>query len=944
MDRFLPGARTAGAASQAAPAPTRGGDPEGLAELIVESAAFESGVATSSTWEVLTREKLARKEPPTWHCSLCVAHGQNDGGGKGAQNVLLHMITKHVDRLPLEIARTVIVKMRTRLDNEVKKLHDLTGTRKGDYGALVSHLAVRQQRRNSEAAHVSDQSPNVKLNKLALALAEGTGASATARNFVESDMVARLVHFFDPEFPLPSSRLVAKHESDVYNAALSRARAKLEDLQRGYDGVETYADSTLCMSADMWSADKKPDCPGYLVSTMHYVDPETFEVCSLPLSYIYAPGDHTGAHLFSLFKRVLQRPFAAADSLESNVKPIRTSILGIKTSDRGSNMVSFFSSIDALQGGADSSRACVVHLMETCTKNALKDERVSSAIAVLINDMRRIVVLFRKAPKRMRALAAAGLRLRNPVVVKPMGTFTKTRFYTVSVQGEKVFHNLPALLAVDVNALELRGSNGKGASIKSQFQARQLRLSSANSTGMIRDLLNVLGWLKDFEMAFSSESFVSLSRLPSALDNLAHLFGTTELQADVKTFADVLIQQIRDDFFKHSKMELPYVACFLDPETHKTLAWADVVPTDANRAVLGEVKQRRLTAITYLVKEMTTIRARVVLAPKPPSPTTVVDDLDEFDQADLNASASTAGETEVAKPSEWLKRTFVPLLESRAKSGTSFASFYSGCYFSARSAAQGERSNWLALLTIVRRVCAVSAAAIACERGGSLLTRMVTEERTLLDPNLVSKLAMVRHLTRGTWARKPRYKKPALAALMTKKPKSSGIFDGLANLSVMSFGASTVLSSKASSSSSSSSSSSASSSSSSSSSSSAFVIDVENSDSDTDDGDSDSDSGVSDDADDEDEDEVDAARNPLDAFVVDPARVKAAAEMARRAREFASLPTAYLDLGFVDEDTAGAGADGGDVPAPAPAAEVQRAPAAPPAALAVAQLKRPRPG
>jgi hypothetical protein len=69
------------------------------------------------------------------------------------------------------------------------------------------------------------------------------------------------------------------------------------------------------------------------------------------------------------------------------------------------------------------------------------------------------------------------------------------------------------------------------------------------------------------------------------------------------------------------------------------------------------------------------------------------------------------------------------------------------------------------------------------------------------------------------------------------------------------------------------------------------VINVYNSDSDTDDGDSDgSDSRVSDDTDDEDEDEVVSARNLLDAFVFDPARVKASAEMARSAREFASLP------------------------------------------------------
>ena len=60
MDRFLAGTRAAGAgaASQAAPALARGSDPDGLAELLVEGAAFESGAANPSTWEVLARDGL----------------------------------------------------------------------------------------------------------------------------------------------------------------------------------------------------------------------------------------------------------------------------------------------------------------------------------------------------------------------------------------------------------------------------------------------------------------------------------------------------------------------------------------------------------------------------------------------------------------------------------------------------------------------------------------------------------------------------------------------------------------------------------------------------------------------------------------------------------------------------------------------------------------------
>jgi hypothetical protein len=370
------------------------------------------------------------------------------------------------------------------------------------------------------------------------------------------------VHFFDPAFPLPSSRLVQKHEDGVYKSALLRAREKLSELQCGFDNFEAYAARTLCVSADMWSADKKPDCPGFLVTMIHYVDPVTFMNGRLPLSYIYAPGDHTGDSLFKLFKRILQRPLASADSLEVDAEPIRTANLGVKTSDRGSNMVSFFNLFDAHQGEGAASRACVVHLMETCTKNALADVHVSTDIAVLLNDLRRIVVLFRKAPKRMRALKAAGLRLSSPVVVKPMGSFSKTRFYTVSEQGEKVFHNLPALLTVAAKDLELQGKSGKRGNVVSQFQARQLRLSNAYGSGMIRDLLNVLGWLKDFDMAFSSESFVSLSRLPSALDRLVHLFRTTKLHADVRTFADVLVERIRDDFlYIRTFLRIPPFGC-----------------------------------------------------------------------------------------------------------------------------------------------------------------------------------------------------------------------------------------------------------------------------------------------------------------------------------------------------------------------------------------------
>ena len=89
--------------------------------------------------------------------------------------------------------------------------------------------------------------------------------------------------------------------------------------------------------------------------------------------------------------------------------------------------------------------------------------------------------------------------------------------------------------------------------------------------------------------------------------------------------------------------------------------------------------------------------------------------------------------------------------------------------------------------------------------------------------------------------------------------------------------------------------------------------------------------------------EIAAALNPLDAFVVDPERVKSAAAMAQRAREFAALRTDYLDVESIaaEVDDAGEGGGSGRSAAPRLAAT---APTAAPIARAVSPLvaKRPR--
>jgi hypothetical protein len=69
-----------------------------------------------------------------------------------------------------------------------------------------------------------------------------------------------------------------------------------------------------------------------------------------------------------------------------------------------------------------------------------------------------------------------------------------------------------------------------------------------------------------------------------------------------------------------------------------------------------------------------------------------------------------------------------------------------------------ELDYYAVTLTTARAVLAMQASSAASERGGSVLTRLITPERTWLAPATVKKLALLRSWLRTKWARKARFR------------------------------------------------------------------------------------------------------------------------------------------------------------------------------------------
>jgi hypothetical protein len=70
---------------------------------------------------------------------------------------------------------------------------------------------------------------------------------------------------------------------------------------------------------------------------------------------------------------------------------------------------------------------------------------------------------------------------------------------------------------------------------------------------------------------------------------------------------------------------------------------------------------------------------------------------------------------------------------------------------------------WLITLSLVRRVCATPSTSTPSERLGSTMTRLLSEERTRLELRRAERLALLRELLRGRWARQPLFRRTAEA-------------------------------------------------------------------------------------------------------------------------------------------------------------------------------------
>ena len=111
-------------------------------------------------------------------------------------------------------------------------------------------------------------------------------------------------------------------------------------------------------------------------------------------------------------------------------------------------------------------------------------------------------------------------------------------------------------------------------------------------------------------------------------------------------------------------------------------------------------------------------------------------------------------------------RTFFELvvlakLNEAAAMGISFSSFWASQHTGHAFPPSNNRKWWLITLSLVRRLCAITSLSTPSERLGSIMTRFLNDERTKLDQSRVERLALLRELLRGSFARKPRWKRVA---------------------------------------------------------------------------------------------------------------------------------------------------------------------------------------
>lgn len=508
----------------------------------------------------------------TWRCQLCsVGRGTNDGG-TGATNGLLHAIKDHLSATPQAALVAYVKASKGKIEKAVKRLND------GEIAELCAAKPAAAASMDSEYFRCT--SDRERKECLARALGEGLGASNYPLSVGNSDLVGRIFHVFDPHAPRPSRPFVTKHTDLAAINAIVDVHKELISL-REFLGSKALAAGALCVAADMWSADKSVECPGFLCQRVHYVHPDTFEQTTHPLGFTFVPDAHTGVNMYNAFHAALKNPLAALDDIKELAKgakltgSIADEQVSCTITDGAANikrMVVLFRENEN-ERIMPARRQCAVHLAETATQDALKDPAMPERVIKVLNTAKKLPVFFRKAPARMRLMrkAAAGLK------VWAMGIICKTRFYTRAVQGAKVLHNAPAIILIDSKAMQFTGKNK--AKNEAEFSEHKARLATAitptpGGSSFLADVLGVLNTVMNFEIFFSGARYQTLSHLPNALDVMTTKLKMIENSAgaEVARMAQLVASHVNSRFNAQADMPHAWAASLLNPEVFLTIA------------------------------------------------------------------------------------------------------------------------------------------------------------------------------------------------------------------------------------------------------------------------------------------------------------------------------------------------------------------------------------
>jgi hypothetical protein len=674
---------------------------------------------------------------------------------------------------------------------------------------------------NSEASKLVGQGRNAQLGALANALAEGLVASSLPLNIVESDFVGRLVHFtLGPDYPLPSRRTVSSRLAPIFDKWKAERDVALKGLLTvGKEASLVLASSRFAFTTDVWSATPTIKKDAYLVITLHYFD-DNMDLHDMPLAFFPFPKRHRAENIFKLLKEAFTSP-ERGNFLPSHIGIGTTdnasSMISAMTMLTGMLKTSLHSSLTPAEKDIiEYAMTCDIHTLQLAMRTAVKE---ITDVKEMYATEARVKKVFNNARLRMEALEVAckarGIDFHGFVFG------CATRWTTMTEGFASTVALTPAILDIPTSTLQLADDKAKMAWSDDKDKWRMYATSTSTGRCIASDVITVLQPCADYTTYAQGARYITSSRSLSKIGDIRSTLTSTgrakELHETAIAYASALLREVNSRFDMPSatyrkNLPLRSAATMLDPETHATLnphgetvaekaavkkaedaAMAankpkplpydvpggpprppQVTPSEGNRNSSSYIMGTNYIcamAKHLLAKLQEEREAKTAAAPPVPAVHMKPIELMDFNELILNGGSDAAPSASSAAFSPppfppyktWFINNFVcgpgGLLEA-ARRGETAKTFWLRISTKVNGAlSMTPELDYLAVtLTTARAVLAMQASSAASERGGSVLTRLITPERTWLLPATVEKLALLRSWLRSKWARKPRYR------------------------------------------------------------------------------------------------------------------------------------------------------------------------------------------